>query len=137
MSRTTAKRFGGSRRAGGETYNIGGECEKQNIDVVNAICDVLEEMYPLNRNKQIQNSKLKIQNYKDLITFVGDRPGHDRRYAINCDKIKNELGWSQRHRFEDGLRETVAWFLRNGEWVKTIRSGEYTKWIEKNYTVRT
>ncbi len=120
----------------GETYNIGGECEKKNIDVVNSICEVLEQLHPLKNNKEIQNAKLKIQNYSDLITFVGDRPGHDRRYAINCDKIKNELGWKQQHGFEDGLRRTIAWYLDNRAWVGNIRSGAYTKWIEKNYTGR-
>jgi dTDP-glucose 4,6-dehydratase len=117
----------------GETYNIGGDCEKQNIDVVKAICAVLEELSP---SKQIQNSKLRIQNYSDLISFVGDRPGHDRRYAINCEKIKNELGWKQDHNFDTGLRQTVAWYLKNSAWVNNIRSGEYAKWIEKNYGSR-
>jgi dTDP-glucose 4,6-dehydratase len=117
----------------GETYNIGGDCEKQNIEVVKAICAVLEELSP---SKQIQNSKLRIQNYSDLIRFVGDRPGHDRRYAINCDKIKNELGWKQAHNFDMGLRRTVAWYLKNTAWVNNIRSGEYAKWIEKNYGSR-
>ncbi len=121
----------------GETYNIGGECEKQNIEVVRQICDMLEEIHPLTDNKKIQNSKLKIQNYKDLITYVGDRPGHDRRYAINCDKIKNELGWKQRHDFDKGLRDTISWYLGNADWVNSIRSGEYAKWIDKNYTMRT
>ncbi len=120
----------------GETYNIGGECEKQNLVVVNAICEILEQLHPLKDNKEITNSKLKTQNYKELITFIGDRPGHDRRYAINCDKIKNELGWKQRHGFEDGLRRTIAWYLDNRAWVNNIRSGEYAKWIEKNYTSR-
>jgi dTDP-glucose 4,6-dehydratase len=120
----------------GETYNVGGECEKQNIEVVHAICDVLEELHPLKNNPSIRNPKSEIRNYRDLITFVGDRPGHDRRYAINCDKIKAELGWMQRHPFEEGLRETIAWYLRNGDWVNSIRSGDYAKWIEKNYTAR-
>ena len=117
----------------GETYNIGGNCEKQNIEVVKAICAVLEELSP---SKQIQDSKLRIKNYSDLISFVGDRPGHDRRYAINCDKIKNKLGWKQDHNFDTGLRQTVAWYLKNTAWVNNIRSGEYAKWIEKNYGSR-
>jgi dTDP-glucose 4,6-dehydratase len=121
----------------GETYNIGGECEKKNIEVVKTICEVLEEAYPLENNKEIQNSKLKIQHYHDLISYVADRPGHDRRYAINCDKIKNELGWKQRHDFGSGLRDTINWYLGNSNWVNSIRSGEYQKWIEKNYTART
>jgi dTDP-glucose 4,6-dehydratase len=121
----------------GETYNIGGECEKMNIEVVKTICEMLEEVHPLENNKEIQNSKLKIQHYQDLITFVLDRPGHDRRYAINCDKIKNELGWKQRHDFDDGLKDTITWYLNHSGWVNGIRSGEYTKWIDKNYTKRT
>ncbi len=126
-----------SKGSAGETYNVGGECEKQNIEVVNAICDTLEELYPLKSNKEIQDAKLNIKSYRDLVTFVSDRPGHDRRYAINCDKIKRELNWKQKHRFETGLRETIAWYLKSREWVDSIRSGEYTKWIERNYTLRT
>jgi dTDP-glucose 4,6-dehydratase len=116
----------------GETYNVGGECEKKNIDVVHAICETLEELRPIKDNPQSE-----IRNYKDLITFVADRPGHDLRYAINCDKIKRELGWKQRHGFEDGLRRTVSWYLKNSEWVNGVRSGEYAKWIDKNYSSRT
>ena len=120
----------------GETYNIGGECEKQNIEVVNMICDLLEELFPLKNNINIRNTKLKIQQYRDLITFVSDRPGHDRRYAINCDKIKNELGWRPQHTFEDGLKNTIEWYLKNTGWINNIRSGEYSKWIDKNYNSR-
>jgi len=120
----------------GETYNVGGECEKQNIEVVRSICDALEELCPARDNPVFRNPKSVIRNYLDLVTFVADRPGHDRRYAINCDKIKNELGWKQRYRFEEGLRQTAEWYLGNAEWVKSVRSGDYTKWIEKNYTTR-
>jgi dTDP-glucose 4,6-dehydratase len=128
----------------GETYNIGGECEKQNIEIVNAICEVLEELYPFRDNPVLRTPNdstelvevSKLRTYKDFITFVTDRPGHDRRYAINCDKIKSELGWTQRHDFEKGLKDTIAWYLSNTEWVKNVRSGEYTKWIEKNYIKR-
>jgi dTDP-glucose 4,6-dehydratase len=67
---------------------------------------------------------------------VADRPGHDRRYAINCDKIKKELGWHQKYTFEEGLRNTISWYLKNREWVERVRSGEYSTWIEKNYTAR-
>ncbi len=112
----------------GDTYNIGGECERKNIEVVHAICDVLEELHP--------RKDSSTGNYRDLITFVPDRPGHDRRYAINCDKIKSDLGWKQNHQFESGLRETISWYLNNRDWVEKIRSGEYTKWIERNYTMR-
>lgn len=121
----------------GETYNVGGECEKQNIEVVQSICDVLEELHPIKNNSVLRTRHPSLKHYRDLITFVTDRPGHDRRYAINCDKIKNELGWKQRHRFDDGLRQTISWYLRNAEWVSGVRSGEYVKWIEKNYTLRT
>ncbi len=120
----------------GETYNVGGECEKQNIEVVQSICDVLEELHPIKENSALRTRHSQLKHYRDLITYVTDRPGHDRRYAINCDKIKNELGWTQRHRFDEGLRQTIAWYLSNTEWVKGVRSGEYLKWIEKNYTLR-
>ncbi len=120
----------------GETYNIGGECEKQNIEIVQSICDMLEELYPIKDNSALRTSHSALNHYRDLITFVADRPGHDRRYAINCDKIKNELGWRQCHRFEDGLRQTIKWYLSNTDWVKSVRSGEYLKWIEKNYMSR-
>ncbi len=112
----------------GETYNIGGECERKNIDVVHTICDLLEELHP----RQSSHAG----RYRDLITFVPDRPGHDRRYAINCDKIKRDLGWKQKHQFEVGLRETIIWYLNNQAWVNKIKSGEYTKWIERNYELR-
>jgi dTDP-glucose 4,6-dehydratase len=129
----------------GETYNIGGECEKKNIEVVREICSVLERLCPakdnpalrtLNAARPRMDQSGELQSYQDLITFVTDRPGHDRRYAINCDKIKNELGWTQRHDFENGLKDTIAWYLNNADWVKNVRSGEYTKWIEKNYIKR-
>jgi dTDP-glucose 4,6-dehydratase len=121
----------------GETYNIGGECEKQNIELVVNICEILEELHPFNKNPSIRNPGSGIRNYRDLITFVADRPGHDRRYAINCDKIKNELGWKRQHDFDKGLRDTIAWYLSNAGWVNSIRSGEYSKWIDKNYSDRT
>ncbi len=120
----------------GETYNVGGECEKQNIEVVRSICAVLEELCPLSGNPAFKGQRSSILSYQDLIAFVTDRPGHDRRYAINCDKIKNELGWRQYYHFEDGLRSTVAWYLKNAEWVKSVRSGDYMNWIKKNYAQR-
>lgn len=109
----------------GETYNIGGENEWENIKLVNTLCEIVSDF--TNRPKDY---------YKRLITFVKDRPGHDRRYAINCDKIKKELNWKQTVSFEDGLRKTVKWYLDNPEWIKSITSGEYLKWIEKNYSNR-
>ncbi len=117
--------------AAGETYNVGGECEKQNREIVERVCGILEEARPSK-----ENVALKDRAYRDLITYVTDRPGHDRRYAINCDKIKKELAWKQEHTFEQGLRKTVSWYLEHAEWVQSIRSGEYTRWIEKNYSSR-
>ncbi len=109
----------------GETYNIGGENEWTNIDLVNNLCEVVALKIGLDKDY-----------YKKLITFVKDRPGHDRRYAINCDKIKKELNWQQSVSFEEGLSLTVDWYLKNQEWVKSVKSGEYKKWIEKNYQER-
>lgn len=120
----------------GETYNIGGECEKQNVEVVNRVCEILEEAYPARNNPHLEKSAGPVKQYKDLITFVKDRPGHDRRYAINCDKIKEDLGWKQNNNFEEGLRKTVAWYLRNDVWLNSVRSGDYMKWIAKNYSLR-
>ena len=121
-----------NRGNAGETYNIGGECEKQNIEVVKELCELLDTLYPIKDNPQAG----KISHYRDLITFVGDRPGHDRRYAINCDKIKSGLGWKQQHDFSGGLTNTISWYLNNTKWVNRIRSGEYTKWIDTNYGQR-
>lgn len=109
----------------GETYNIGGHNEKANIDVVHSICDLLEELAP--------NKPEGIQHYKDLITYVTDRPGHDVRYAIDASKIQNELGWVPEESFETGLRKTVEWYLNNQEWVSHVQSGVYTSWLEKHY----
>ena len=120
----------------GETYNIGGECEKRNIEVVDEICRLLEERSPARDNPALRKCSPAVRDYRDLIAFVGDRPGHDRRYAINCGKIKAELGWKQSYRFDDALRHTIRWYLGNREWVDGIRSGEYTKWIGKNYGAR-
>jgi dTDP-glucose 4,6-dehydratase len=103
-------------RAGkiGESYNVGGRNEKRNIDVVNMICDILDEIAPRRRD-----------SFRDLITFVEDRPGHDVRYAIDCSKIERELGWSPAETFETGLRKTVRWYLDNPVWWQAIRSGKY------------
>jgi dTDP-glucose 4,6-dehydratase len=104
----------------GETYNVGGECEKTNLEVVTTICDGLQEMHPFATNSRVRDTVSGISGYRGLISFVADRPGHDRRYAINCDKIKTELGWRQRHNFEKGLRQTIAWFLANAVWVDSV-----------------
>lgn len=109
----------------GETYNIGGHNEQQNIDVVKAICNLLEELAP--------NKPEGIANYHDLITYVKDRPGHDLRYAIDASKIKKDLGWVPVETFESGLRKTVEWYLANQEWVKHVQSGEYQNWVQNQY----
>lgn len=109
----------------GETYNIGGHNEQKNIDVVKAICELLEELAP--------NKPSGIEHYQDLITYVTDRPGHDLRYAIDASKIKKDLGWVPQESFETGLRKTVEWYLNNQEWVEHIQSGEYQNWIQQQY----
>jgi len=109
----------------GETYNISGNEEKRNIDVVNEICRILAE--ELDRSAD---------EFKSLITFVADRPGHDLRYALDSSKIKEELGWKPKETFNTGLSKTVKWYLRNTEWVNAVKTGEYKKWIERNYAGR-
>jgi len=109
----------------GETYNVGGENEWENIKLVNVLCEKMAIINGYEKN-----------HYKKLITYIKDRPGHDRRYAINCDKIKNELGWKQSLTFEEGLDITIKWYLDNHDWINKISSGEYLKWIEKNYNQR-
>ena len=101
----------------GETYNIGGHNEKRNIEVVHTICDLLEEFAP--------NKPEGVKLYRDLITFVKDRPGHDVRYAIDASKIASELGWTPEESFETGIRKTVAWYLENTHWWQRVISGEY------------
>jgi len=111
----------------GETYNIGGNCERTNLDVVNTICDLVDEMAPPVPD---QSSRRK------LITFVKDRPGHDHRYAIDASKITGELGWSPAEQFESGLRRTVRWYLDHRAWTDNVRSGAYLEWIDHNYAER-
>lgn len=103
----------------GETYNIGGHNEKQNIDVVKAICAILEELAP------IEQTKLSIPSYQSLITYVTDRPGHDLRYAIDATKIEQELDWLPLETFDTGLRKTVQWYLDNNEWWQAVLDGSY------------
>jgi dTDP-glucose 4,6-dehydratase len=110
----------------GQTYNIGGWNEKANLDVVHALCDVLDELDPRTAGG----------SYRQQITYVADRPGHDRRYAIDARKIERELGWKPVETFESGLRKTVEWYLGNADWVTNVQSGEYLKWIARNYQER-
>jgi len=107
----------------GQTYNIGGNMEMENIVIVEMICDILDEIY----GNDSGNSR------KNLITFVKDRPGHDRRYAIDFTKLNKHLNWFPRESFETGLRKTIQWYIDNEKWVERIKSGEYNSWIEEQY----
>lgn len=111
----------------GEVYNIGGWNEKANLDIVRTICALLDELRPRTDGK----------SYSEQITFVADRPGHDRRYAIDARKIERELGWKPAETFETGIRKTVQWYLDNQDWVASVQSGAYRQWVEKNYAGRT
>ena len=104
----------------GETYNVGGWNEKPNIEIVQTICTLLEELYP-------------DSTFHNLITYVKDRPGHDRRYAIDAMKIERELNWKPVETFETGIRKTIHWYLENRQWIADVQTGVYREWIEKNY----
>jgi len=110
----------------GETYNVGGWNEKTNLQIVHAVCALLDEMQP----------RADGQSYAAQISFVADRPGHDRRYAIDARKIKDELGWKPAETFETGLRKTVRWYLDNPDWVQDVQSGSYRQWISDQYLNR-
>ncbi|WP_370830577.1 dTDP-glucose 4,6-dehydratase [Parasutterella sp.] len=110
----------------GECYNVGGNSEKNNLEVVAAIINVLDQEVPRPDGK----------SYSEQIHFVKDRPGHDLRYAINADKIKKDLGWTPKFNFDQGIRETVLWYLANEDWVKNVKDGSYQDWIKKNYEER-
>ncbi len=113
----------------GETYNIGGHNEKQNIEIIHIILDTLQEMLPLSDARRHNISY-------DLITFIADRKGHDRRYAIAPDKIKNELGWEPDTCFEEGIRKTVRWYLDNMDWMQNVTSGDYQNYYSKMYDTK-
>ena len=108
----------------GDTYNVGGWNEKPNVEIVNTVCALLDELRP----------KADGTSYSAQITYVKDRPGHDRRYAIDARKIERDLGWKPRESFETGMRKTVEWYLQNEEWVKEVASGGYRKWIATQYS---
>ena len=110
----------------GEVYNVGGWNEMPNIDIVNALCALLDEMQPKDGGG----------SYRAQITYVADRPGHDRRYAIDASKIERELGWKPAETFETGIRKTVQWYLTNQAWVTRVQSGAYREWVQTNYAKR-
>jgi dTDP-glucose 4,6-dehydratase len=107
----------------GETYNVGGWNEKPNIEIVHTVCALLDELRP----------RADGRGYKEQITFVTDRPGHDRRYAIDARKLERELGWKPAETFESGIRKTVEWYLDNAAWVRNVQSGAYRDWVKKQY----
>jgi len=107
----------------GETYNVGGDCERRNLEVVERICAILDELAP----------EARIGDRRQLITFVGDRPGHDYRYAIDGAKLRRELAWRPVESFDSGLRRTVRWYLENPAWVARVRSGAYREWVSRHY----
>ena len=111
----------------GEVYNVGGWNEQANIDIVNTVCALLDELRP----------RTDGQSYRSQITYVKDRPGHDRRYAIDARKIERELGWKPAETFDTGIRETVQWYLDNPEWVAQVQSGAYREWVQKQYQANT
>lgn len=108
----------------GEVYNVGGWNERRNIEIVDTVCALLDELQPRVDNK----------SYREQITFVKDRPGHDRRYAIDAHKLERELGWKPKETFDTGIRKTVQWYLDNQAWVASVINGSYRQWVEKHYT---
>ncbi|MEB3902234.1 dTDP-glucose 4,6-dehydratase [Pseudomonas putida] len=110
----------------GEVYNVGGWNEKPNLEIVNRVCALLDELRPRADGKA----------YSEQITFVTDRPGHDRRYAIDARKLERDLGWKPAETFETGIRKTVQWYLDNWQWLENVQSGNYRDWVEKNYSGR-
>lgn len=119
----------------GETYNIGGWNEKTNLEIVETICSALDEKTPpASRGLTHPDTNAPLKSYKELITYVKDRPGHDRRYAIDARKIERELGWRPAETFETGIVKTITWYLENTQWIENVLSGSYRQWIEKQYS---
>jgi len=109
----------------GEVYNIGGRCEKTNLEIVKTICDLLDQIC----------HQSPFRPHTSLITYVKDRPGHDRRYAIDCSKIEKELGWRPKETFESGLKKTIQWYLENPDWVESVQTGAYRAWVQRHYSI--
>jgi dTDP-glucose 4,6-dehydratase len=107
----------------GQTYNVGGGNQRSNLEVVTTVCALLDELVP----------QSKFKPHLQLVKYVTDRPGHDRRYAIDARKLEGELGWQAQESFETGLRKTVEWYLANAAWVESVTSGAYQQWVTQNY----
>ncbi|MFM7846975.1 MAG: dTDP-glucose 4,6-dehydratase, partial [Rubrivivax sp.] len=121
----------------GEVYNIGGWNEKPNLEIVHTVCALLDELAPATDRGVVSIATGQpVQRYAELITHVKDRPGHDRRYAIDARKIERELGWRPAETFETGIRKTVQWVLAHGDWVARVQSGAYRDWVATNYAQR-
>src|SRR5260370_37361009 len=108
----------------GDTYNIGGNSERSNLEAVRTVCDIIDELRPATAGSKRES----------LITFVKDRPGHDRRYAIDSNKMLVKLVWQAKESFETGIRRTVQWYLNNPSWIRNVRSGSYQNWIDSHYS---
>jgi len=109
----------------GQMYNVGGRCEKTNLDIVGTVCALLDELCP----------DSSFVPHSSLITFVKDRPGHDRRYAVDCSRIEKELGWKAKQTLSSGLKKTLDWYLDNSEWVDSVKTGAYRNWVKRQYNM--
>ena len=126
-SRTTLRALYRIVSAGrpGETYNVGGDNQQTNLALVQHVCGILDELLPATQNSLAQAARPGLARYEELITFVADRPGHDLRYAIDCTKLKEELGWAPQESFATGFQKTVTWYLENEDWWQSVLSGDY------------
>jgi dTDP-glucose 4,6-dehydratase len=119
----------------GETYNIGGNCEKTNLEVVNTVCNILDELKPISSDSSLLTSNSSLLTpYSSLLTYIKDRPGHDRRYAIDAAKITRELAYAPVESFDSGMRKTVEWYLEKLAWCKKVTGEDHKKWLQKNYS---